>query len=423
MNRCTFFGFMRRAAYRAAVLAAALALLAGCGVLGLNAPEPVEIRFTYIDEGVDYPSLVEIFQREHPNINVVLDTVPAGGQAVGDLTSRAVDADAVRAFPNEDVSRISMVLDGMVSTDEHFARDDFFAGSLETLTIDGKLVGLPAGLDPFVVFYLPEKFAAAGVPVPGPDWTLEEFVTTAMAIHNTDEAVINTERYTYGLCTHPQMPDLALFTYLYGGGIFGDDILNANPTLNLPENVEAVAWYASLSNDFGLMPKGDISRGLGPMLYRRSCGFWVDFMVESLFGNDMPLDDAQMLPLPTYNARFNIATQQAYFITASSEHPEEAYQWIRFLMGEQSAAGAMIPPLRSIIASETYALTAPAPVAAVARSLPPETVIIGLETTDDQRFSRAMQLFARATERVIEDGIDPQMALDEAQMELEQETD
>ena len=56
----------------------------------------------------------------------------------------------------------------------------------------GKQVGIPAALNPYVVFYDPGKFKARGVTPPAAGWTVEDFMTSAMAMNNTDEALVGT---------------------------------------------------------------------------------------------------------------------------------------------------------------------------------------------------------------------------------------
>ena len=54
----------------------------------------------------------------------------------------------------------------MLQEDATFPRDDYIPGTLEGLQHEGKQIGLPAGIAPYVVFYEPAKFEANGIKLP-----------------------------------------------------------------------------------------------------------------------------------------------------------------------------------------------------------------------------------------------------------------
>ena len=398
------------------------ALLAGCSGLSLGVPdEPVTLRYLYIKDVANVEPLAKEFQRQHPNITIQLEPLEREFDGIRNLESRIAGADAIRLSVTmipEAVASGFLPIDLQVSTAKDFPQSDIYPGALEGLKMNGKLVGLPAGINPFVVYYSPRKFAAAGVQPPPPNWTLDEFVTTAMAINNTGEALIGTDRYIYGFCSHPMFTDGAIFTYLFGGGLFDSLTLVSRPTLNQRANVDALNWYAGLKTDMGIIPDRENVRGVGELLARSNCGFWIDWLDHANFANLGP-DDATPLPLPAYHEQFNVATLDGYFIFAKSEHPEEAWQWISFLMGQPAAAGILVPPLQSQIDSQEYAARADAARVTVARSLPPQMVVLGMEMFRNERFGNVLELFSQAATQVFKGEKDAQNALDAAQMQAE----
>ncbi len=397
-------------------------LLAGCAGLSINPlPEPVALRFVYIDKVADFAPLAEDFHRQHPNITVELVGVPTVGNVSQSLVEKLKDADAIRlssSFVTPEIAATFMPLETQISTSQDFPSADLIAGSLDALKMDGKQYGIPAGISPMVVFYIPKKFNDAGVKPPLPNWTLADFVTTASALNRTDETLRGSNQLTYGYCSYPTFPDVAIFTYLFGGGLFDNLYQVSNPTLNLSANVDALSWYASLSNDFGLIPPAHNEREVGMLVARENCAFWIDWLDRSMLG-DHTADPAAPLPLPGYHAQFNVANLDAYFIISKSAHPDETWQWINFLMQQQSASGNLIPPLKSEINAQEYAARAPQNVVAVARSLPPQTVMLGLEMYRNQRFSKVLQLFGQAATQVFQGNADAQSALDAAQRQAE----
>jgi multiple sugar transport system substrate-binding protein len=64
--------------------------------------------------------------------------------------------------------------------------NDFWTGERDVATVDGKVIGIPALVDNLAVVYNKKLFAKAGLPVPGPDWTWQQFTADAQKL--TDPA-------------------------------------------------------------------------------------------------------------------------------------------------------------------------------------------------------------------------------------------
>jgi multiple sugar transport system substrate-binding protein len=63
---------------------------------------------------------------------------------------------------------------------------DFWTGERDVATVNGKVIGIPALVDNLAVVYNKKLFAKAGLPVPGPDWTWQQFTADARKL--TDPA-------------------------------------------------------------------------------------------------------------------------------------------------------------------------------------------------------------------------------------------
>jgi len=62
--------------------------------------------------------------------------------------------------------------------------NDFWTGERAVATVNGKVIGVPALVDNLAVVYNKTLFAKAGLPVPGPDWTWQDFVADAKKLTN-----------------------------------------------------------------------------------------------------------------------------------------------------------------------------------------------------------------------------------------------
>lgn len=401
------------------VLLVLTVILAGCAGLPFGEQvEPVTLRFAYLENAADYTALADAFHKENPHITVELAPVPLSGNFMRALAASAAEADAIRLSSwllQEDVSQALLPLDGMISADLNFPQDDLFPNSLESLRLDGKQIAIPAGINPYVFFYNTERFASAGVLPPDANWTIEDFVNTAVQINSPDRD----GGVTFGYCTYPTFTDPIMFAYLFGGGILDSIYQPTAPTLNSPANVDSLRWYASLQTDFQLLPPEPLSdRAVGMFIEQGNCAFWMDTLNRGAFGRNDSLK-AEPLPLPAYNAAFNIAEQDAYSVMGTSAHPEEAYQWILFLMQQQEASGILIPPMRTLARSPEYTARVSTGTAGVAQSLGDQTMILALEMYRDARMMTVIQQYGQAAEQVMMQQVDAQTALDQAQVEVE----
>ncbi len=400
-------------------IAIIFSFLAGCAGQSLTpGREPVTLQFVFIEGAADYQSLADDFHQKHPNITVELDPVSRSGNMQNDFASKLTQADAIR-IPlfsiSSDLANALLPLDSYLTTDRSFPISDLYPGSLDALKQDGRQVGIPAGLDPFVMYYYPTKFESAGVQIPNPDWTLDDFVQTAAAVNRTDPADLNTEQFAYGFCSIPESTDPAVVSYLFGGGLFDSLTQISQPTLNQQANVDALTWYASLNSDYGILPPAKNGRDLAMLIARAGCGYWIDWLSRSNYG-DFGNTPAAMLPLPTHSTPFNIASLESYSIVAKSEHPEETWQWLSFLMSQPSASGKLIPPVKKqAVGAEVSAETRN-----IASHLPEQTVMLGMEMYRNERFGKVLDLYSQAARKVVDGTETASDALNTAQSQAEE---
>jgi ABC-type glycerol-3-phosphate transport system substrate-binding protein len=398
-----------------------ISLLSGCGGFSLLPEKPVTLHFLYIDGPVDYKSLAAKFQRQHRNITIQLDALAYDEYIYANYQSRLPTSDVIRVpsvWLQADVIQQLMSLDPLLASDSKFPTADLFPGSLEALQLDGKQVAIPAGLEPFVVFYIPKKFADARIQPPGPDWTLDEFIRAAQVINNQNSY----KNFTYGFCSGAVSGmDMLLFSYLFGGGLFDSNTWPSRPFLNRPENVAALTWFAGLK-DLGILPEVTSMYLLAQTVGAQHCGFWIDSIAhrnygEAAFGTGQ--DPAAMLPLPKHLAPFPAVNLEVYAIIAKTSNSQAAWQWLTFLMEQPTAAGRLIPPLKTQVFAPGNPNRIPDDVLAVANHLPENMALIPLTFMDDPAVTQIYQAFFTAQEKVFKSQEDAQSALNEAQHQVE----
>ena len=421
--------------WRDILLLALTAMLAGCGTapppsMPTSIPqEPVTLRFGYYTNMADYEPLAEEFHELHPHITVELVTAFIDGQRTALEVLDGADLDVIRWGTDYLAPERRERLSSLPRTASSLSAD-MYPGAMEALQVDGIQWGVPAGIDLAVAYYAPLFFQEAQATPPTAGWTLDDLVAAADAINDIADTV-------YGFCSTPDDGHIFIFTELFGGRVFDDLQHPTRPTLNMPANAEAIWWYASLRQEYGVIPDPDeFQRRFAyegvPMegaVAGGACGLWFASYAErngALWSGGRLAwgRETVMLPLPSGQETFNEAGVHGYYILARSQHPQEAWEWISFLMEHQEASGQMIPPRLSHINSEAYAARVGENVAQVARGLPDDLIIFGVDTVDEQVIGAITDLYVDVTERAVRGELNSrdavQSALDDAQRQAEE---
>jgi ABC-type glycerol-3-phosphate transport system substrate-binding protein len=190
--------------------------------------------------------------------------------------------------------------------------------------------------------------------------------------------------------------------------------------MNSAANLRAVQWYASLRTVHGVTPDPaqftEASRyGVYQLITMGRCGVWLGFYGD-LGGRawgTLWLGTPVMMPLPRGQASFNAASIDGYFMLRQAEHPQEAWLWLSFLLEHEEAAGAQMPPRRSQIESQAFANRVTPDVVAVARSLPTNTLIVGIGSP--QNLGSVVSVYLKAVDQVVRGQADAKTALSDAQ--------
>jgi multiple sugar transport system substrate-binding protein len=389
-------------------------------------PEPITLRFAFRQNVADYRPLASQFQQLHPGIVIRLVPIEAYERnPLQEIDSQ--DLDVVRwgqDYLTADRAEQLLPLDEIILGDAGFPRQDMVKGAMEALRYKGVQRGLPAGLDFVVAYYNAERLKIAQATPPSPDWNLDDFLALALAINHT-EGMTSQAEFVYGFCSEPESGDPLYLAYLFGGGVVDSLTEPSRPTLDDPANVKAVQWYADLRLKHGVIPDPDeigktFPRGrLYEAIIRNKCGLWFGQFADQ-GGKTWPMEwesQGVMLPLPRSQAPLSYANVDGYYLLTKSKHRREAWEWMRFLLDRQEAAGMMMPPLNSQIDSTQYAGRVGQDVAAVARRLTANAIL--LPGNIDPRLYQVMGLFLGAVKQAVKGDTDAETALKEAQVQAE----
>jgi multiple sugar transport system substrate-binding protein len=204
--------------------------------------------------------LLDSVRAERPGMEISIITVPWGEyvqklsvlQLSGDAPDIVWAADThLQAFMENDILVDISAIRNDGDSDYDF--DDFTESSLEFVTKDGNLYGIPFSVAPTFIIYNEDLFEAAGLETPYSlwqrgDWNYETFREAVVGI--TDKA---SGTYGYPPIEPSGFMLLAMnFLWGYGAEPFNDDL--SQFTLNTPEGRDAMQFIWDLYNEDDVLP-------------------------------------------------------------------------------------------------------------------------------------------------------------------------
>ena len=330
-------------------------VLTTCGPPAPARIEPVgeQTNITFVALSLDvgyYEALAQNFNTEHPTIHVQVRDAddffsPGDELPPAEVVCRLASSTDVFLSYELDPATLSATgavhdLQPLLNSHPEFATDDFFPGLLERFERDDGLWGIPAGVDPLMMFYNKSLFNAAGVDYPQSGWDWDDFLSNALALTDPDAGIWGfTGQWGYG--------SLGAFIYQHGGTLVTSD----GPDFDNPLAAEALAWYADLSRMHHVMPGPDsldAPRPEGNKLPQTSrAALWIGGLGQNRSTH------TDVVPLPHDRQDAAMADVSAYYVSASTAHPQAAWQWIDFL-SRRSAAPELLPARRSVFGSSVY---------------------------------------------------------------------
>jgi ABC-type glycerol-3-phosphate transport system substrate-binding protein len=409
-----------------ALLGSAL-VACGPGALG-SRPDPVTLRFAYRAGTMQVEALLDDFRAEHPHITVEAVEVARWG---GDMGQRVAQGQ-VDLF-RDSREALAMAERGLIRPldDVHLAewsgiRDDYYRGIWESLAIGGQQWGVPAGLDTMVLYANMDAVRLLGVTLPGAGEPYDafRFLELANALNHPEGSPQLLGARLYGFCSDPEQWDPFFFVYLWGGRLVDDLNDPQRPTLDQNETIEALRWYVDLFTRYGVAPTPAVVRssfagGVNQAQVNGGCGLWLG-LYSSRGGLDTQFRwtaDWEMLPLPRAGGAWSMADVEGYYVTGSSQHPNEALLLARFLSDRAEAAGSLVPARRSLTADPAYERAVGAAVAEQARGLSDQLIIVPTELSP--QLMAAGEAVLRAVNQSIQQGMDIEPLLLEAQQQLQ----
>jgi len=215
----------------------------------------------------------------------------------------------------------------------------FFPNTLQTAKRGDKVYAIPTDFTPMVVMLNKRHFEEAGIPLPKPGWTWDDFLRISKALTQRDKI-----KPRYGFLLTTWMPGWVMWLWNGGGEVLDEKNLKATGTLDSPQNVATFTFLKSLVTQHKVAPALSQIQASGVDLFAAGqasmqvTGHWalVSFPKERKKENpDAPtLDDISVIELPVQPGR-NKPSRTVFYaagtgISSASKDPDLAWEYIRY---------------------------------------------------------------------------------------------
>jgi len=325
-------------------------------VLGIGAtPATAEVTLVYSDWQLAEPvwgrSLKEAFaefEKQNPDIKIKTEAVALGQRDTRYTTAlragKGPDVFALDANPIKQYIKEGWVKDltPFIAKQGGTYLADWYPQLLGPVTEGGKTYGLPKNVSPIMLTYNTELLAASGITQAPKTWT--EFREAAKKMTLATKAGGPVDQWGTLLVLAPAGFDLRFSVVLRG---FGGDFLtpdNKHSMLNTPEAKAAFNYVIEMINTDKSMPPGvtqvDANGGRQLVASRKVAMAFEGLFTVPIIADMNPQLDAwkvlQMAPVPQNPGNEKKIRTTFYmksiFMNPNTEHPEEAWKLIRFMM-------------------------------------------------------------------------------------------
>lgn len=320
--------------------------------------EQVELTFSVWGDPEELAILQEIandFQEANPNITVTV-TVSDWDTYWDKLQTTLAAGDPPDVFAMDaplylDYQSRGVLLNLQPYMDEEsYDLSDFYGVALQCYEAEDGYYGLPRDVQPSVLYYNKTMFDEAGVPYPDETWTWDTLVEQGTKLTQDRDGDGNIDQYALWA----DLWDMELY---WGAAIWqnGGEILNEDFSRTLlaePEAMETWQFIHDLIFVHQIMPTPSTAEQFGDPFESGNAamtmaGHWV---VPYYSGVDFEWDVA---PLPMGKERVSMVNSVGFVIAKDSDHPEEAWRFLKHLVGAPgqtkiTALGLGVPALKSV---------------------------------------------------------------------------
>jgi multiple sugar transport system substrate-binding protein len=264
------------------------------------------------------------------------------------------------AFDSSDLPRVYLMdalmdLTPLYEADADFDPDEeFYASVWKTGWVQGVPVAIAKDYSVSAFYVNSDLFEQAGIDIPEEGWTYDEYVQIAQQLtldangNNATSPDFDPENVVQWGSSSPYWGGdtgwwrgFQSFLYSFGAHTISDDGTTTAGYINSPEAVAAWEWYRDLVHKSGAAPNATYMAAtnvgndqmFSDGMLAIAGSYWGPWFQDTF--NQAPDLSWQVVPLPTGPGGHEAAIMwMGWGINANSEHPEEAWQLLKWLTTE-----------------------------------------------------------------------------------------
>lgn len=337
------------------------------------APKQKEVTLKLgLPQGYDVTNkqIIDGFQAKFPHIKLDIDTTP-WGDFVSKIPAQIAGGTAPDVWFQENAVILGYGKKGVAEDLTSYIKKDLNAADYAPAlyaakATDGKIYGIPHGLNPIALGYNKKLFKEANVPFPTDSWTYQDMMDAAKKLTKSKDGKTEVYGYISGTnITGGWFP----WVRAAGGSLLDSTLTKA--TLTDPKSLDGLRKWAGMAKDGSAAP-WSFTNAIGSEWQafgsEKGAMYFVQYNLQVLLNKNFPNLDWDVAKIPTgFDGKRtvpNIANSWLIYSKAKPDAKAAAWEFLKYYLSDEAqnllaASGASLPVKLSSY-DKVNASTAPA---------------------------------------------------------------
>ncbi|GGD82979.1 ABC transporter substrate-binding protein [Paenibacillus nasutitermitis] len=311
--------------------------------------------------------IVDGFIASHPNIKVEIQEAPWG-----DFTSKIATQIAGNTMPDVWLQENAVILgygkrgvaeDLSPFIEKDLKADDYIDGLFAAKATDGKVYGVPHGINPIALAYNKKVFDDAGVPAPTDDWTYQDLIDASKKLTKKNEV--------YGFVGAYSITQ-GWFPWIKQAGGYALDETLTKAMFSDPKSITGLTQLVDGVKD-GYFTNPDFLTVNGGELQTFAAGkaamYFMQYSSQVSMNSDFPDTDWDVVKIPKAvdGKRYVPMVTNSWLISsrAKQESKDAAWEFLKYYLGDEAQkivadSGSTLPVKKTALDSLDQSTTKPA---------------------------------------------------------------
>lgn len=305
--------------------------------------------------------IIDGFIAKYPNIKTEIVEAP-WGDFTGKIQAEIAGSTAPDIWFQENAVILGYgkrgVAEDLSTYMNELKTDDYSTALYAAKATDGKVYGVPHGINPVALAYNKKMFTDAGIPFPTKDWTYQDLLDAAKKLTKDTNGDGKTDQYGFSASSSITVGWYP-WTRSKGGRVLDDTKTKAMFTD--PLSVEGIKTWAGLVKD-GISPNTDLYTAFGGEWKAFASGktamFFMQYSNQTFINKDFPNFDYDTVIMPKgFDGKRivpMVTNSWLIFSKAKKDAKDAAWQFLKYYLEEDAQiwlakSGSEIPIRKSAI--------------------------------------------------------------------------